>query len=132
MKSKHVIRYSESFKMQVVKELEEGRHGNYNEAKRAYGIGASSTIIKWHAKYGSTYKKRKFIRVESQADRNEMEQMRQRIRDLERTLSDTTMELCLERQWLKMACKKAGIADVESFKKKADGNACTKSPPQGK
>jgi len=118
MQSEHIIRYSEAFKIQVVQEIESGIHDNYNVAKRAYGIGSACTIINWHRKYGNKYKKRKFIRVESMTDKDKMRELEQRVRELEGALSDTTIDLLLEREYLKMACQEAGIQDVASFKKK--------------
>lgn len=127
MQSENIIRYSEAFKIQVVRELESGIHENYNAAKRAYGIGSASTIINWHSKYGNTYKKRRFIRVESKTDKDKLEQLQARVRELEGALSDTTIDLLLEREYLKMACKEAGIEDVNSFKKKEGTKASTPS-----
>lgn len=45
-------RYSESFKLQVVREVETGQLCK-EEARRVYGIGGNSTVLKWMKKYGS-------------------------------------------------------------------------------
>ncbi len=42
-----VIRYSEAFKLQVVRELEEGKLKSVNAAQEAYGIRGSMTVGKW-------------------------------------------------------------------------------------
>lgn len=45
------VRYSESFKKQVVSEVESGKL-NKDAAKRKYNIGGSTTVLKWCRKYG--------------------------------------------------------------------------------
>jgi transposase-like protein len=40
------IRYSEAFKMQIVRELERGSI-NIEQIRRKYGIGGCSTIQRW-------------------------------------------------------------------------------------
>lgn len=47
--------------------------------------------------------------------------MKARVRALETALADSNVELALERAYMRMACERAGIKDVEEFKKKADG-----------
>jgi hypothetical protein len=44
---------------------------------------------------------------------------------LERALADTNIDLALERQYTRLACQRAGIADVAEFKKKAAGQLDT-------
>ena len=134
-KGAEVIRYSESFKLQVVGEIEAGVHADYASARRAYGIGATGTVSNWHRRYGNTYKKRRLIRVESMADKEKMKRLEERVRQLEQALSDTTIDLLLERQYVKLACRQAGIEDVSGFKKKAGGPVSTgslaKPDPEG-
>ena len=126
-KSKVEIRYSESFKLQIIRELEEGKHHSCQAAAQAYGIQGTSTVQRWLAKYGREDLGRKLIRVETTKDRDEYERMKKRIRELESALSDTTLDLRLEREYVKIACSHAGIEDVDEFKKKFDGKRSTKS-----
>jgi hypothetical protein len=46
--------------------------------------------------------------------------LKQRVRARERALADATVDLAIEREYVKMACQRAGISDVGEFKKKAD------------
>jgi len=126
MQRKKVIRYSESFKLQVIRELEEGTYSCCRHAAEAYGIRGTVTVQRWLEKYGKEHLKPKVIRVETSKDRSELERMKNRIRELESALSDTTLDLRLERAYLDIACRQAGIEDVEDFKKKADGKPRTK------
>lgn len=126
MQRKQVIRYSESFKLQVIRELEDGTYRCCHHAAQAYGVSGTGTVLNWLRKYGKEHLKGKLIRVETSKDRSEYERMKQRIRELESALSDTTLDLRLERAYLDIACRRAGIEDVEEFKKKADGKPRTK------
>jgi hypothetical protein len=61
------------------------------------------------------------IRVEKPEEINEREQLKRRVRALERALADTNIDLALERQFTRLACERAGIKDVAEFKKKVGG-----------
>jgi len=116
-----VIRYSEAFKLQVVRELEEGRHANCHAAGEAYGVRGEGTVQRWVRKYGKTHLIRKVMRVETTEERNELRKAKDRIRELEKALVDVHLDLRLEKAWLGLACRAAGIDDVEGFKKKHPG-----------
>ena len=120
---KPAVRYSESFKMQLVRELEAGGI-NVDQIRRKYGVGACATIRYWLRKYGNGSLGR-IIRVEKPEERNEKEQLKRRVRALEQALADTNIDLALERQYTKLACARAGIQDVAEFKKKAAGQLPT-------
>lgn len=117
--SKGAIRYSEAFKMAVVRELEQSGEP-FDQMRRKYGIGGCSTVQKWVRRYGNGTRG-KIIRVETAEAINEQERLKQRVRLLERTLADANIELALERQFTRLACERAGIKDVAEFKKKAGG-----------
>jgi transposase-like protein len=42
-----VMRYSEAFKLHVVRELEEGRYESPGKAGRAYGVKGQGTVACW-------------------------------------------------------------------------------------
>lgn len=118
------IRYSEAFKMAVVREVEEGDLP-FEQARRKYGIGGCITVQTWVRKYGNGSRGMK-IHVEKPEEINELQRLKARVRLLESTLADTNIELALERQFTRLACERAGITDVLGFKKKASGQ-----PPTG-
>jgi len=117
------IRYSEAFKMEVVKELEEGDLP-YERVRRKYGIRSTATVPKWARKYGNGSRGKR-IRVEKPEEIDELKELRLRVRLLERSLADSNIELALERQYTRMACERAGVKDVAEFKKKAGGKLRT-------
>jgi hypothetical protein len=67
----------------------------------------------------------KVIRVEEREAIDEKEQLKRRVRALEKALADANIDLALERQYTRLACERAGIKDVAEFKKKADGQRPT-------
>ena len=125
MEQKPVVRYSEAFKLQVVRELEDGKHSGCFAAEEAYGIRGKGTVVRWARQYGREHLTRRVVRVETTEERNELRRMKERVRDLERALGDTTLDLRLEREYVKLACRQAGISDIEEFKKKAHGKLST-------
>ena len=113
--------YSEAFKLQVLRELEEGRFRNAEAARHTYGIRGCGTLQVWMRKYGKDHLLSKVVRVETPKEMDELKQLRKRVRELEKGLADAHLDLRLEQAYVKLACRAAGIEDVESFKKKTGG-----------
>lgn len=113
-----VVRYSEAFKLQVLRELEEGRFATRGEAARVYGIRGCGTIGHWARKYGKQHLLGKVIRVETPKERDEVKDLRKQVRNLQKALSDAHLKGMFDAAYLKIACRAAGIKDVENFKKK--------------
>jgi transposase-like protein len=84
------IRYSEAFKLEVVRELERELRP-VEHVRRKYGIGVGS-IQGWIAKYGNG-SRGKVIRVERPNEIDELKKLRERIKRLESLLADTNLEL---------------------------------------
>jgi len=118
---KAVMRYSEAFKLQVVRELEQGRFENAGAAQRAYGVRGSHTVAGWVRRFGKEHLLAKVIRVMKADERAEVEALRKRVRELERALADAHLDLKLEAAYVKLACEAAGVRDVAEFKKKHAG-----------
>lgn len=119
---KPAIRYSQAFKLEIVRELERDLVP-VDQVRRKYGIGVG-TIQVWITKYGNGSRGR-IIRVETPKEINELKRLKERVKRLESLLADTNLDLALERQYTRLACERAGIQDVAEFKKKADGQRPT-------
>ena len=120
---KPAIRYSEAFKIKVVTELE--RAGlTLAVVRRKYGIKGCDTVQGWLAKYGNGTRG-KIIRVETPEQVNEVKQLKQRVKLLEKLLADANIEIVLEQGYTQIACERAGIKDVGAFKKKQVGKRHT-------
>ena len=116
-----VMRYSEAFKLQVVRELEQGRFENAWAAGRAYGVKGSHTVSLWVQRFGKDHLLGKVVRVMKADERAEVEALRKQVRELKSALADAHLDLKLEGAYVKLACKAAGIEDVAEFKKKHAG-----------
>jgi transposase-like protein len=117
------IRYSEAFKMAVVRELEENDLP-FEHLRRKYGILGTATVQAWVRKYGNGDRGKR-IRVEKPEEINELRRLRARVRQLESALADANIETALERAFTKLACERAGV-EPEEFKKKAAGQLRTR------
>lgn len=115
------IRYSEAFKLQVLREIEQGRFETRAAAYRAYGIRGQGTIESWAVKYGKDHLVGKVIRVETAKEISELKALRKRVKDLEKALASERLDHMLEAAYLEIACEAAGIDDVDAFKKKHAG-----------
>ena len=119
-----MIRYSEAFKREVVRQLEmEGL--SFAAVRQKYGITGNATVQGWVRKYGSGLRGR-MIRVETPEEIRQLKRLKERVRQLESAMADANIELSLERTYTRMACEQAGIQDVEGFKKNAAGKQRTK------
>ena len=105
--------------MEIVRELE-ANDLSFAHIQRKYGIKGCGTVQVWTRKYGNG-SRGKVIRVEKPGEINELKQVRERMRRLETALADANVDLALERAYTRLACARAGIKDVEEFKKKAHG-----------
>jgi transposase-like protein len=119
------IRYSQAFKMAIVRELEQDGLLR-SEVMAKYGIKGNTTLNRWLGQFGSG-KVGRVIRVERPGDINELKKLRDRIKRLETALADASLDLAIEKSYLKIACERAGISDVQEFKKKANTPARRKS-----
>lgn len=115
-----VIRYSEAFKRQVVEELESGRHRHVEEVRQKYGIGGRDTVQRWVRKYGRGHVLPKVVRVESMGEKDRIEALQKRVKQLEKALAEAQVDQVLSRAYFELACEEFGITDVEGFKKNAD------------
>jgi transposase-like protein len=105
--------------MAVVREVE-GEDLPFGQVQRKYGIRSCATVGAWVRKYGNGSRGVR-IRVEKPEEINELKRLKERVRRLEGALADANIDLVLERAYTKLACERAGIEDVEGFKKKHRG-----------
>jgi transposase len=120
---KPAIRYSEAFKIQIVTELERANL-TIAEVKRKYGIRGDGTVEQWVRRLGNG-SRGKIIRVETPQEIDELKRLKERVKRLESLLADANIDLVLERAYTQIACERAGIQDVDEFKKKHPGGQRT-------
>ena len=115
---KYSIRYSEAFKLKVVRELASGKFSSMAEASRAYGIRGQVTVRSWVKKYGRNDLLPKVMIVQNPDEQDEKEQLKRRIKELEKALTEVTVSDVMHRAYFDIVCEQAGITDIESMKKK--------------
>ena len=116
---KRVMRYSESFKLKVVSELENGKIKGICEARELYGISGGGTVQGWLRQYGKNHLLNKVVKVQTADEHSEIKRLKTENKKLEKRLADLYMDFKLEEEFLKLACKRAGTK-VEEFKKKVE------------
>lgn len=84
------IRYSISFKQQVVKEIEE-EGLTQMEAGRRYGIKGGSTIAGWIKQFGKNHLLNKVVRVETREEKDRVKELEAEVQRLKVALADTTL-----------------------------------------
>jgi transposase-like protein len=112
------IRYSEAFKLAVVREVEE-QDLPFEHVRRKYGIMGPVTVQRWVRRYGNG-SRGKIVRVEKPNEMNELVRLKAELRRAKEALADAHIDLALERAYTELACERVGL-DVEEFKKKAAG-----------
>ena len=118
-----VIRYSQAFKLQAVREVETGQDCAW-AVQRKYGILGNNTVMRWVRQFGRG-QHGKIIRVETPDEIDETARLRTQLRRAKEALADAHMELALEKAFLVVACEQLDQS-VERFKKKHAGRPRTR------
>jgi transposase len=103
-----VVRYSESFKKQVVREYESGAMGK-RQIQRKYGIKGKSRLLEWCRKYG-----RFAYNTPSAKGRPMKDPQQQRIKELEKKLKAAELKLKVYDKLIEVTNREL---DVEIIKK---------------
>jgi transposase-like protein len=127
MRNRVTLRYSESFKRQVVEDLESGRFSCVEEANRHHGIKGSMTVRKWVVRLGKNHLLAKVVRVEKPDEAGLISSLRREIAQLHKSLGQTQAQSLLNQSYLELACQQLG-QEVDAFKKKCDGKRCIDPP----
>lgn len=117
-----VIRYSKSFKMQLVREVEGGQLCAA-AVQRKHNIKGSATVMRWVRQLGSG-KYGQVIRVERAEEVDEKGRLRLALRRVKEALADAHVDLALEKGFLEVACEELN-QPLEAFKKKHAGRPRT-------
>lgn len=118
VKKSVVIRYSEAFKHQVIKEVEEG-HCNCFQAQKKYGIKGINTIQYWMKRMGKLEALPKIIRVEKPDEKSRIKELERQIRQLKNSLAETQVRYLLAESSFEIVCEQQGL-DPQEVKKKLE------------
>ena len=89
-RGKYLVRYSVSFKQQVVREVEEKGIG-IESVRRKYGIKGGDTVQKWLDKFGRSHLLNQIIRVETMDEKDRIKQLEEEIKKLKLALADSML-----------------------------------------
>ena len=117
MKNK-VIRYSEAFKLQVVKEVEDGVL-TCDQARIKYGLGHGRVPI-WIKRLGKLHLLPKLIRVETPDEKDRIKELEKQIQQLKNSLAETQVRYLVAESQFEVVCEQQGL-DPDEVKKKLLG-----------
>ncbi|MCG2420531.1 hypothetical protein K8089_16030 [Aequorivita sp. F47161] len=115
--SKQILRYSESFKLSVLKDIE-SNHLSFGEAMLKYNIKGRSTIQNWAKKYGNFSLLNKIVIMKKPGEIDRLKEMKNEIRRLKEALADTVLDRKIAESTLEVICEDMDL-DLEKVKKKA-------------
>lgn len=119
--SRKVIRYSNSFRRQVVEEVENGV--GISVLQRRYGIKGGSTIQKWLCKFGKTHLLNRVVRIETMEEKDKIKHLEEEIRRTKLALADSL----LAQRSLEVVIEQANKAYQTDLKKSFGESALTGS-----
>ena len=117
MKNK-VIRYSEAFKLQVVKEVEDGVL-TCDQARIKYGLSHGRVPI-WIKRLGKLHLLPKLIRVETPDEKDRIKELEKQIQQLKNSLAETQVRYLVAESQFEVVCEQQGL-DPDEVKKKLLG-----------
>lgn len=109
--------YTEAFKLHVLEEIAEGKWASPSRAAKAYRVSPESVHL-WLKKYGYGHLINRRVIVSKPEEQDELKKLRKENRQLRDALADKTVEVLLEREFFRIACRKGGV-DPEVIKKKS-------------
>lgn len=124
MTNRTIKRYSESFKIQVVREYELG--GSIPELMKKYGIVGNSTISLWIKKYAKEGLRHRLMRIQTIEELNHIHELEREVEELKAALVKVSLEKLALESTLEVL-QEAGVV-TEEMKK----NAASSSGGSGK
>jgi transposase-like protein len=113
-----IKKYSESFKLKVLSEIESGKYTK-TEVCKLYNIGFGS-LYSWIKKFDKFALMNKQIRIETMEEKDKIKSLEKEIAKLKEALVDKDLKLFVNECYLDVAREKLGYKDLEVFKKKLE------------
>ena len=108
MEKTPIIRYSEAFKKQVVREYEAGaRAGSLREK---YGIKGRSTVNTWVKKYGREGSRYQLMVIQKPEEQERVKVLEKRVQELERALAQVMLDKLMLESLVEVIEEEEGIA----------------------
>lgn len=124
------IRYSESFKLHVVSEIESGDL-TIEGARRRYGIKGGATVQKWLRRYGKNHLLGKVVRVERPEEKDRVKELEAKVRELESALAQSQVKLFAYESLIEVAEEHYDADFKKNFGARQSANASKSGKKQG-
>jgi len=121
-----IIRYSEAFKRQVVREYEAG--ASASRLREKYGIKGGSTISTWVKKYGREGSRYEMMIIQKPEERDEVKALKKRVQELESAFAQAMLDKLMLESLVEVIEEEEGI-DV---KKNIERGRLTERKPKAR
>lgn len=123
--------FSPTLRKQVVRLVESGRLG-VSAAAREYQV-STTTIYRWIYRYSTYNQKGAVLVVDKQSQDKQLEQMRQRIAELERAVGHKQMQIDYYEKFIEIASEEVGKDLKKKYERDAlRGSSPTNTPSDGR
>lgn len=109
-------RYSEAFRIQVVREYEAGASMSFLQTK--YGIRGKTTISKWIKKYSIQGIRHQFMVIQTPEEQDQMKVLQERNKQLEKLVAQLSLDKLMLESTLEVVQREYGI-DVKKNEQKS-------------
>lgn len=116
MIKRKIIRYSEPFKLQILKELEQGDL-SIHDIQKKYGITGGETIRSWVRKYGKLNLMNRIVRIETPNEQNRLKELEKENQKLKIALAEAHLKQVTSESFLEVMCDQLNLS-MEEVKKK--------------
>ena len=114
-------KFSDTFKLQKVKEIETGRT-KPSDVCRQYEV-SSTNVYRWINKFGSMKNRKERLIVESQSDTQQLLALKKQVAELERIIGQKQVLLDFKDKMIELAEEAYGVDIKKKFSTKPSGNS---------
>ncbi len=114
MTQRIIKRYSNAFKLQVVRQIEQGQL-SIAQAERRYDIGGSSTIPRWLKDLGKNHHTCKIMRIETPDEVDQLKTLQHQRQELESALAQAHLKILALESTLAVAEKHFSVDLKKNF-----------------
>jgi transposase-like protein len=111
-----VKRYSESFKLKILKEIETGKYSK-SEVRVIYDL-SPGTLYSWIKKYSRFDLLNRQVKILTMSEKDKIKELEKQIQQLKELLVEKDLTNLTDKVYFQDAVRQLGFKDIEDFKKK--------------
>ncbi|GHT17718.1 hypothetical protein FACS189429_2430 [Bacteroidia bacterium] len=123
--AKKIYRYSNCFKLQVVKAIEKDGL-SIEDARRRYGIAGAETVQKWLRKFGKNELLNKVVMVQTVEERDELKRLRQENKALKVAYAELAIDHKISEKVIEIADEMFGLELKKKYAQELSVHSKTK------